>query len=199
MRRPTPVPSGPKIETKTTIYPSDAPPAPSPAPTGNVQTFLHQTAIVRGYFLPATDIELSSLDAVRFTIPKEEQTPNRGFIVALYDMSKKHKPRLVAYSADTSLSSGVVTSSGGSDPLKLSKGIGYAAVLYGDDLPATPPPSMIPPAANPFATPTPPGYAPPPGYPAPPGYPPPTYQPGYPPPTYPPGYPTPTPYYVGPH
>jgi hypothetical protein len=188
-RRATAAPSGPKIDTKTTIYPSDAPPAPSPAPTGNVQTFLHQTAIVRGYFLPETDLALNSLDAVRFTIPKEEQTPNRSFIVALYDLSKKHHPRLVAFSADTSLSSGVVTSSGETDPLKLSKGTAYAVVLYGDELPATPPPvqtSPIPPAQNPFATPMPNGY--PPG-----NAPPPGYQPA----TYPPGYPTPTPYNGG--
>ncbi len=184
------MPSGPKIETKTTIYPTDAPAAPSPAPTGNVQTFLRQTAIVRGYFLAATDLTLNSLDAVHFTIPKEEQTPNRGYIVALYDVSRKHKEHLVAFSSDTSLSNGVVSTTGGSDALKLNKGSGYAVVLYGDELPATPPPSappVVPPANNPFATPVP-SY--PPGY-APPGYP---QQP-----TYPPGYPTPTPYYVGPH
>ena len=184
LHRATAIPSGPKIDTKTTIYPTDAPPAPSPAPTGNVQTFLHQTAIVRGYFLAETDLALNSLDSVRFTIPKEEQTPNRSFIVALYDLSKKHHPRLVTFSADTSLSSGIVTSSGETDPLKLSKGTAYAVVLYGDELPATPPPvqtTPVPPAQNPFATPMPsgypPGYAPPPGYQA----------------TYPPGAPTPTP------
>jgi hypothetical protein len=188
-RHPSPAPSGPKIDTKTTIYPNDAPVAPSPEATGNVQTFLRHTAIVRGYVMSAADLALGSLDAVRFTIPKEEQTPNRGFEIAIYDLSKKKKPHLVAFSSDTSLSAGVISSSGETDPIKLSKGTAYALVLYGDELPATPPPpppTMIPPANNPFATPVPagpPGYAPP----------------GYPQPTYPPGYPTPTPITIGPH
>jgi hypothetical protein len=189
VRHPSPAPSGPKIDTKTTIYPTDAPVAPSPIATGNVQTFMRHTAIVRGYVMSAADLALNSLDSVRFTIPKEEQTPNRGFEIAIYDLSKKKKPHLVAFSSDTSLSSGVISSSGETDPIKLSKGTAYALVLYGDELPPTPPPpppTTIPPANNPFATPVPagpPGYAPP----------------GYPQPTYPPGYPTPTPITIGPH
>jgi hypothetical protein len=97
---PHPAGTGPKIETKLVVYPDYAPDAPTPEPTGNVQTYSKRKAIVRGYISPAVDVALYGLGAARFTIPASEQTPNRGFTVAIFSASKKHKPQLIA--SDTS-------------------------------------------------------------------------------------------------
>jgi hypothetical protein len=184
---PHPAGTGPKIETKLVVYPDYAPDAPTPEPTGNVQTYTKRKAIVRGYISPAIDVALYGLGAARFTIPAGEQTPNRGFTVAIFSASKKHKPQLIASDTSATLESNVVASL--ATPLTLKKGTGYDIVLYGDELPSTPAPvpSGYPtPGNNPFVTPTPPGYQPPPGYPQ-------QGQP-YPGQTYPPGFATPTPF-----
>ena len=195
---PSPSPSGSKIETKLVAYPDSAPEAPTPAPTGNVQVFTKRKALVRGYISPSVDIPLYGLAAARFTIPSDEQTPNRGFTIAVFSTAKKHKPSLIASDAGATIASGVVSSSLDT-PLTLKKGTGYDIILYGDELPATPPPvppNYATPGNNPFVTPTPAGYQPQPGqgYPGQPQpgqtYPP----PGYPTPTPYPGYATPTPY-----
>jgi len=178
---PTPTPR-PKIVTKTTVYPDDAPSVPTPVPTGDVQTFVHRTPIVRGFLQPATDISLYGLGAVRFTIPSEEQTAGRGFTVAIFENGKRHHEKLIAYDPQAQLNDDVVASPVTSPAIALKKNSGYLVVLYGDELPSTPgpvPPGYPQPGNNPFATPVPPGY-PQPGQPG---------QPGYP-----PGYPTPNPY-----
>jgi len=162
----TPNPStataGPKIETKTTVYPDDAPAAPTPIPTGEVQVFIKRVAIVRGYVLPATDISLFGLGAVRFTVPTAEIAPKRGFTIAIYQEGKHHKDRLIAYDTDPSVS-GSVLASALADPVILKKNAGYLLMLYGDDLGA-PPAQVAPgypqPGNNPFPTPTGSGYPP---------------------------------------
>jgi len=189
----------PKIATKLVIYPDYAPDAPTPEPTGNVQTFSKRRAIVRGYLFPSVDVPLYGLGAARFTIPAGEQTPNRGFTVAIFTAAKRHKEHAVAFDASASLANNVVSSSLVT-PLTLKKGTGYDIVLYGDDLPATPVPvqsGYATPGNNPFVTPTPPGYQPYPGQTPMPGqatYPGQTPYPGQPYPGQPyPGY-TPTPF-----
>jgi hypothetical protein len=159
-----------------------------------VQTFFHQAPIVRVFFESPIDLTLSSVGAAQFTIPKAEQTPKRGFVVAFFEAGKKNKDTLLAWSASTTLASDVVSATGADEPVALKKNVGYVVVLYGDALPPTPPPagSYPAPGYNPVPTPAPNGYTPPP-YGAPPyGAPPATYPPGYQ-PTYAPGYPTPTP------
>jgi hypothetical protein len=191
--KPSPGPK-PKVTTKTTIYPNDAPPAPTPEPTGNVQTFFHQAPIVRAFFESPVDLTLSSVGAAQFTIPKVEQTPKRGFVVAFFEAGKKSKDTLLAWSGSVTLANDVVSATGAEDPVVLKKNVGYVVVLYGDALPPTPPPagSYPAPGYNPVPTPAPSGYGAPP-YAAPPyGGPGATYPPGYQ-PTYAPGYPTPTP------
>ena len=167
---PTP---GPKIATKTTIYPDDAPAAPTPVPTGEVQTFTHRTAIVRGYLQPETDLSLYGLGAIRFTIPSTELLPRRGFTIAVYENGKHRHERLIAYDTEPTVASAVIAS-GATDPLVLKKGIGYLLLLYGDDTAPTPAPvapGYPSPGNNPFPTPT--GSAYPPGvYGAPSPYPP---------------------------
>jgi hypothetical protein len=163
---PNPAASGPKIETKLVAYPDYAPDAPTPAPTGNVQTFTKRKALVRGYVSPSVDVALYGLAAARFTIPTEEQTANRGYTIAIFSAAKKHKPQLIASDTSSTLANGVIASSLAT-PLTLKKGMGYDIVLYGDELPATPPPvppNYATPGSNPFVTPTPPGYQPQPGY-----------------------------------
>ncbi|HMD02701.1 MAG TPA: hypothetical protein VKG44_07010 [Candidatus Baltobacteraceae bacterium] len=184
-RRPSPAPSGLKFETKMTIYPSDAPLAPSPEPSGNVQTFPRRTALVRGSLLPGADVTLPSLGAVRFTIPKEEQISGRAFVVALFE-SAKHKTHLIAFSGNTVLNGGVVTAAGTNSAIKLKKGGSYSLLLFADELPPTPPPTLAPgatyppqPTASPAAQ-----FGQP--------YPSPSFAPGQP-------TPTPSPYYIGPH
>jgi hypothetical protein len=161
---PGPTP-GPRIATKTTIYPDDAPSAPTPIPTGEVQTFVHRTAIVRGYLQPETDLSLYGLGAIRFTIPSTELLPRRGFTIAVYESGKHRHDHLIAYDTDPAVGNSFIASDE-SDPLVLKKGIGYLLLLYGDDTAPTPAPAQVAPGYpspgnNPFPTPT--GSAYPPG------------------------------------
>jgi hypothetical protein len=159
---PSPTPSGPKIDTKLTVYPEDAPAAPTPAPTGNVQTYLKRVALVRGYLQAHADLTLSGLGAVHFTIPTDEQAANRGFTVAIFDQSKKHHDRLVAWDANAALSGTRISATAQASPIPLKKGVGYAFLLYGDELAPAPAASggtYPPPGNNPFATPGPGGTA----------------------------------------
>jgi hypothetical protein len=189
---PSGAPGAGQIATKTTVYPEDAPVAPSPKPTGDVQTFVKRTPLVRGYLQPVADITLYGLGALRFTIPQSEQTPGRGFTVALYVAVKKHHDELVAADTAPTLADDVVQSSQTSSPLVLKKATAYLVMLYGDQLPPTPAPAGVypTPGTNPFPTQTPSGQGgfpqQQPGYPQQPGY---TPQPGYPQQT-----PTPTPF-----
>ena len=149
---------------------------------------------MRAYFESPVDLTLSSVGAAQFTIPKAEQTAKRGFVVAFFEAGKKNKDELLAWSANVTLANDVVSATGAEDPVTLKKNVGYVVVLYGDALPATPPPagSYPAPGYNPVPTPVPSGYTAPP-YPVPPyGAPGATYPPGYQ-PTYAPGYPGPTP------
>ena len=153
----------PHIDTKTTIYPDDAPPAPTPLPTGEVQTFVHRTPIVRGYVLVSTDVPLYGLGAVHFTLPLTEITPKRGFTIALYESGKHRKSRLMNSDTDPIVADGVVYS-GQMDPVVLKKGRGYLLMIYGDDegpAPASVPLGYPSPGNNPFPAPS--GY-PQPGY-----------------------------------
>ena len=188
---PSPTASGPKIETKLVAYPDYAPDAPTPVPSGNVQTFAKRKPLVRGYVSPAVDLPLYGLAAARFTIPTAEQLPNRGYTVAIFTSVKKHKQQLVASDSSATLVGSVVASTLAT-PLTLKKGTGYDIVLYGDEGPSTPAPiasGYATPGTNPFVTPVPTGY------PGQTGYPQNGFTTPYPGQTYaPPGYQTPTPY-----
>jgi hypothetical protein len=160
---PGPQPSGPKIDTKLTVYPEDAPAAPTPAPTGNVQTYLKRVALVRGYLFSHTELTLAGLSGVHFTIPPDEQTPNRGFTVAIFDQSKKHHDHLLAWDTNAVPAGGTISATASPSPIPLKKDTGYAFLLYGDELaPAAPAAggSYPPPGNNPFVTPVPGGAAP---------------------------------------
>jgi hypothetical protein len=153
----------PHIDTKLTIYPDDAPPPPTPIPTGEVQTFVHRAPIVRGYVLVGSDLPLYGLGAVHFTLPLTEVTPKRGFTIALFESGKHRHERLMNYDTDPIVQDGLVYS-GQSDPVVLKKGRGYLLMIYGDDEPAAAPvvPAGYPsPGNNPFPVPS--GY-PQPGY-----------------------------------
>ena len=193
--KPSPSPAGTKIETKVTIYPDDAPAAPTPQATGNVQTFFQRRAVVRAYLMPHGDVTLPSLAAAQFTIPSSEQTTGRGWTVALYVNSKHRKEKLLVSDPEAELSDDVVSAHDGGDPIKLTKNTGYVVLLFGDALAQTPAPYQSYPGAGmmPGQTPYPgPGV---PGAPAVPTFPGATYPPGQPGATYPPGstpYPQPT-------
>jgi hypothetical protein len=168
---PSPHPTGksPKIDTKLVIYPNYAPDAPTPEPTGNVQTYTKRDPIVRGYISPAVDVVLYGLGAARFTIPTAEQLPGRGYTIAIFASAKHKKPQLIANDTSASIADDVVSSSLAT-PLTLKKGTGYDIVLYGDALPSTPPPvspGYATPGSNPFVSPTPAGYPQMPGQPYP--------------------------------
>lgn len=146
-----------KIATKTTVYPNGAPGAPTPKATGDVQTFVKRTAIVRGYVQAAAPISLYGLGAIRFTIPADEAKPGRGFTVAVFEAGRKHHEALVASDAGATFANGVVSATQ-TDPLVLKKTTGYLILLYGDELPATPAPvasGYSSPGINPFVTPAP--------------------------------------------
>ena len=143
------LPSGPKVDTKTTIYPEDAPAAPTPQPTGSVQSYPHRAPLVRGWILSRVPVTLYSLAAARFTIPTQEQTKGRGYTIALFESQKHKKNRLIAWDpaavvADRSISAASVAT----EPIPLKKNVGYYFVLYGDDLGPVPTPTGSFPAAN---------------------------------------------------
>jgi len=155
----SPSPSGsslPRIDTKTTVYPDEAPPPPTPMPTGEVQTFVKRSAIVRGYVQMGTDVPLYGLGAVHFTLPSSELTPKRGFTVALYESGKHNHNRLLNYDTEPLVENDVVYSSQ-ADPIVLKKGSGYLLMIYGDDEPApaaTVAPGFPSPGNNPFPMPS---------------------------------------------
>lgn len=152
-------PAVPKTMTKLVVYPDDAPAAPTPQPSGNVQTYAVRKALVRGYIKPGADVPLYGLGALRFTIPAEEDTAQRGYTVALFSAGRRHHDKLVASDARAAIAEHVVASSA-VDSLVLKKNTGYLLVLYADELPATPAPvvSGYPsPGINPFVTPGPAG------------------------------------------
>jgi hypothetical protein len=167
-KSPTPAPasasSHPHIETKTTIYPDDAPPPPTPIPTGEVQTFVKRTPIVRGYVLVGADVPLYGLGAIHFTMPLTEITPKRGFTIALYESEKHHHQKLMNYDTDPIVGDGVVYS-GQKEPVVLKKDKGYVLMIYGDEeagVPAAAPAPLAsgypPPGNNPFPLPSGSGY-----------------------------------------
>lgn len=133
---PAPSPSGPVADIKLTIYPDYAPKPPQP----HIQSPVSRVALVRGLLKAPADVTLSSLGAVRFTVPSEELTPGRGFTVAIYDEHKKKKSALLV--ADTEAVAGKASVTGASsDPVLLHKGTPYAFILFADALAASPPPA----------------------------------------------------------
>jgi hypothetical protein len=191
-----------------TVYPDDAPPPPTPMPTGEVQTFIKREPVARGYVKMGTDVPLYGLGAVRFTLPQTELTPKRGFTIALFESGKHNHNKLLNYDTDPTVSGQIVYSSQTEPSIVLKKNSGYLLMIYGDEGAATAGPATVAPGYpgpgnNPFPTPS--GYGQPqytqvPGYPQTP-YPgsPQTPYPGYPQTPY-PGYPTPygqvTPYHT---
>jgi hypothetical protein len=153
---PNATPTGPKIDTKITIYPEDATDAPTPKPTGNVQTYAKRRALVRGYLMPHVNLTLYSLAAVRFRIPVEEATSGRGYTIAMFESGKRRRNRVMAWSPDATLSGGSISAPNIGEPLALKKNVGYFVMLYGDELPPTPAPAgTYPPAGTLGTTPRP--------------------------------------------
>ncbi|GAC1303559.1 MAG: hypothetical protein NVSMB19_13640 [Vulcanimicrobiaceae bacterium] len=152
---------GSKTVTKLVVYPDDAPGVPTPQPSGNVQTFAVRKALVRGYIKPGADVALYGLGAVKFTIPADEDTAQRGYTVAIFAAGRRHHDTVLATDPAASVSAHVVASSA-VDGLVLKKSVSYLLVLYADELAATPGPvpSGYPsPGMNPFVTPVPGGLA----------------------------------------
>jgi hypothetical protein len=132
-----------------------------------VQTFVHRTAIVRGYVMPSSDLPLYGLGAVHFTLPLTEMTPKRGYTVAIYESGKHRHDKLMNYDTDPVAGDGTVYSAQ-TDPVILKKGKGYLLMIYGDDegpapSSATVPPGYPSPGNNPFPAASGSGY-PQPGY-----------------------------------
>jgi hypothetical protein len=166
---------GPKVVTKTVAYPDDAPVAPTPEPTGSVQTYPVRTALVRGYLLPAVDVPIYGLGAITFTVPKSEITAARGYTIAVFTYAKKHRGKLLEYDTSPTVGTDTIASSYADDPIVFKKNIAYELVLYADPGLATPVP--LPTGSYPNAgtnpVPYPSGYTPQPGQsgsPLPPGY-----------------------------
>jgi hypothetical protein len=146
-----------KTVTKLVVYPEDAPSAPTPQPSGNVQTYPNRKALVRGFIRPGADVALYGLGAVKFTIPAEEDTAQRGYTVAVFTAGRRHHDSLVVSDPKASAAAHVVASAA-VDGLVLKKNTSYLLVLYADELAATPAPvaSGYPSSGNnPFVTPVP--------------------------------------------
>lgn len=141
------------------MFPDDAPAAPTPQASGNVQTFNVRKAIVRGYLKPGAQISLYGLRAVRFTIPKSEQTAGRGYTVAIFTVGRHRHDALVTVDTSPVIEKDIVASLQSIDPIVLKKGTGYLFMLYGDEslAPAAVPSGYPAPGQNPFVTPYPSG------------------------------------------
>lgn len=138
---PIATPTGPRIDTKITIYPDGAQKAPGDYDSEQS----HRVPVVRLVIDPSVDVNLYSLGAFAFTIPKVEQEEERGFSVALYETRKNHKDNMLDSQLDaTSDTSGVVDANNAKDPHTLSAGHTYTVILFGDPLPATPSPYSPP-------------------------------------------------------
>jgi len=144
-----------KTTTKLVVFPEDAPAAPTPQPSGNVQTYPVRKALVRGVVKSAGDVALYGLAAIKFTIPADEDVLSRGYTVALFSAGKRHHDTLVASDARAQIAAHVV-SSAAQDALVLKRNTTYLLVLYADERAAAPGavPSGYPsPGVNPIATP----------------------------------------------
>ncbi|GAC1312566.1 MAG: hypothetical protein NVSMB21_23230 [Vulcanimicrobiaceae bacterium] len=137
------------------IYPEGAPVAPTPAPTGDVQTYPVRKAIVRGVITPESDVPLYGLAAAKFVVPAAEDVAARGYTVALYSAGRHRRDALVA--SDTKATSAAhVVAAAAQNGLVLKRGTTYVFVLYGDELAPTAgavPATYPTPGVNPFATP----------------------------------------------
>jgi hypothetical protein len=110
---------------------------------------------VRGYLQPGTQISLYGLGAVRFMIPKAEQSAGRGYTIAVFTVGRHHHDALLTVDTSPELEKDIVASTRSSDPLVLKKGTGYLFMLYGDEslAPVAVPSGYSAPGQNPFVTP----------------------------------------------
>ncbi len=123
-----------------TVYPDG-----TQKPPGDFDSaFTRRVPIVDILFTPSVDLKLYSLAALGIQIPSAEDTPSRGFTVALYETRKFHKDRQVEYHVDAQVSKSVVRATSAKDALSLSKGHEYTLILFGDALAATPSPYSPP-------------------------------------------------------
>ena len=122
-----------------------------------MQTFNVRKAIVRGYLQAGAQVSLYGLGAVRFTIPKAEQSAGRGYTIAVYAAGRRHHDALVTVDTTPVLEKDVVASTRATDPLVLKKGVSYLFMLYGDEslAPLAVPSGYSSPGQNPFVTPYP--------------------------------------------
>jgi hypothetical protein len=124
-----------------TIYPDGTQKAPGDYDSEQS----HRVAVVKLVIDPSVDVNIYSLGAFAFTIPKAEQEEERGFSVALYETRKYHKDNMLDSQLDAaSDSAGVVAANNAKDHHTLSAGHSYTVILFGDALPATPSPYSPP-------------------------------------------------------
>ena len=114
---------------------------------------------MRGYLQPGAQISLYGLGAVRFTIPKAEQSTGRGYTIAIFTVGRRHHDALVAVDTSPVIEKDIVASTRSIDPIVLKKGTGYLFMLYGDEslAPAAIPSGYPAPGQNPLVTPYPTG------------------------------------------
>ncbi|MEO6991855.1 MAG: hypothetical protein ABI346_02840 [Candidatus Baltobacteraceae bacterium] len=152
--KPKPTPSGPRIQTKLTIYPDGA--QKPPGDPENLEG--RRVPLAIALMQPSVDLSLYSLDAIHFSVPESERTDKRGFTIALYETRKHHKDREITSRVDvTAADDGDIAVRGAKDAIQLKKGHAYTAILFADP-PAQTPAPVAPAPAYPPSSPTPYGY-----------------------------------------
>jgi hypothetical protein len=128
------------VELATDPYPKNAPAAPTAAPSASPLPSRH--ALLRADIQSQGPLTIPTLDALLFTVPATELFTGRGFSVLVLEQGK-HKHQTVLLSdtnATLDVTGSTIHTTAGLGPLVLQANHHYAAVLYGDDPVATPPP-----------------------------------------------------------
>jgi hypothetical protein len=141
-----------------TVYPDDAPNAPTAPPS--MPPILIRHALLRGEVHAQDAFTLPSLNALSFILAKREQLAERAFTVAVIEEHKHKKIEQLAVDMNATMDAGGVVRSALTSPvLRFAANHRYVFVLYAEDLaPPVPQVKTVPsgltstPSASPTST-----------------------------------------------
>jgi hypothetical protein len=126
-----------------TVYPDDAPNAPTAPPS--MPPILIRHALLRGEVHAQDAFTLPSLNAVSFILAKREQLAERVFTVAVIEEHKHKRTEQLAFDMNATMDAGgVVRSTLTSPALQFAANHRYVFVLYAEDLAPAVPQKIVP-------------------------------------------------------